>query len=53
MILTQFHVWPEAGGILDQDPLFLRRLQTHNEIKGRYEDQKAARKKATKTARGA
>jgi hypothetical protein len=50
MILTQFQVWPEAGGILDQDPLFLRRLLKYQEIKGRFEDKKAAQEARTKKA---
>lgn len=43
--MTQFTVWPEAGGILDQDPLFLRRLQQYTAVKNRHDEQEAAREK--------
>ena len=46
MILTQFTVWPEAGGLLDQDPLFLRRLQQYTAVKNAHDEKEAAREKA-------
>jgi len=33
MILSQFTIWPQAGGILDQDPLFIRRLEIYTAAK--------------------
>lgn len=46
MIMTRFAVWPEEGGILNQDPLFLRRLRTYTTVKSRYEERKAAAEKS-------
>lgn len=46
MILTQFNFWPEGGGILDQDPLFLRRLQQYTAVKNAHDEKKAAQEKA-------
>jgi hypothetical protein len=42
MVLTQFNVWPEAGGILDQDPLFLRRLQQYTAVKNAHDEKERA-----------
>jgi len=46
MIMTQFTVWPEGGGIMDQDPLFLRRLQQYQSVKSRHDEQEAAKEKS-------
>lgn len=45
MILSQYTVWPMAGGILDQDPLFLRRLGEYTVLKARADDKKQAEEK--------
>jgi hypothetical protein len=45
MILSQFTVWPEAGGLLDQDPLFLRRLGQYTVLKSRADERKKAQEK--------
>jgi hypothetical protein len=45
MILSQYSVWPEAGGILDQDPLFLRRLGQFTVMKAKADERKEAQEK--------
>lgn len=44
--MTQFAVWPEAGGILDQDPLFLRRLQQYTAVKNEHDKKERAAEEA-------
>lgn len=44
--MTQFTVWPEDGGILDQDPLFLRRLQQYTAVKNVHDQKERAAEEA-------
>lgn len=44
MVLTQYTVWPMAGGLLDQDPLFLRRLNVYLRAKADEDKREEARK---------